>query len=69
MESEGIRLPMELQMTETLALIAAMASAVAVAASFLADAAERRNEPALQPVPVSTERDRVPRSGTPRRED
>jgi hypothetical protein len=59
---------MELQMTETLALIAALASAVAVAASFLT-ATERRNEPVLQPVPVPAERDPVPRRGASHRED
>jgi hypothetical protein len=60
---------MELQMTETLALITALASAVAVAALFLTGGADRRDEPALQPVPVSAERDPAPRRGAPHRED
>jgi hypothetical protein len=43
-------------MAETLTLIAALASAAALAASLLNGAAERRDTPALQPVPVTAER-------------
>ena len=53
---------------ETLALIPLLTSAAAVAASLLARAAERREMPALQPIPVSVERDPAAR-GRPRDEN
>jgi hypothetical protein len=60
---------MEFPMAETLTLIAALASAAAVVASLVIGAAERRDMPALQPVPVSAERSPAERRRTRRDEE
>ena len=56
-------------MMEMLPLIPLLASAVAVVASLLARATEARDMPALQPIPVSVERDAAARDRTPRNEN